>query len=202
MAIGPKSKTLILNLILIPILVFLPGGGNATGVSVLRDPRQFRFGFEPTKTNFPMLLEQLGAVVKKAAFGKGKGVLSDNLKYSVQVLNQYMKLVEQECPECKVRKFRDSHGETAFRIEYPGGYYIQPSLDSAAIEWQTRPSTIPEIQEQLSLIQREIFDRSKKMHTSLNVNALGGHVTFSGFGNDTFWFGNYLKFRAKNELKE
>lgn len=164
----------------------------------LRDPRQFIFGFEPTKTNLPIVLESLGAVIKKVVTGKGEGVLSADLPVSTKYRERFLEQMKKDCPACKIIEARESHGELSYHIEFPDEFYIRSSLDAGALEWQTKPSSIPEIEAHVPLLQEQIFDRAKKIGVNMNLEALGGHTTFSGFGDDTFWYGNYLKFRTKH----
>lgn len=172
--------------------------GDGVPEKVVRDPRQFRFGFEPTRTNPRILLESGGAVVKKIVTGKGDGVLAAELPVVSKYRDKFMADIRKNCPECKIFEARESHGEVTFHIEFPDEYYIRSSLDAGALEWQTKPSTIPEIRNQVPVLQREVFDRAKTIGVGYTIEATGGHTTFSGFGNDTFWYGNYLKFRTKN----
>jgi hypothetical protein len=166
--------------------------------TTFRDPRQFRFGFEPTRTNPRILLESGKAVAKKFVTGKGDGVLAAELPIATKYRSKFIADLKKTCPECKVFEARESHGEVTFHIEFPDEYYIRSSLDAGALEWQTKPSTIPEIRKQVPVLQREVFDRAKTVGVGYSIEATGGHTTFSGFGNDTFWYGNYLKFRTKN----
>ena len=181
------------------VLIFIGNDFSfSESLNLLRDPRQFRFGFEPTVSNIPIILESAGAVVKKITTGKGEGVLTSELPVSMKYRERYLKIFREECPLCKITETRESHGEMAFHIEFPDGFYINSSLDAGALEWQTRPSTVQEIRSHTDLLQKNIFDRAKKAGLKMHMDATGGHVTFSGFGNDSFWYGNYLKFRTRN----
>ena len=188
------KRIIILSFVLYFSFCFAQG----PSTSIVRDARQFRFGFEPTLTNIPMLLETTKAIVKKVVTGKGEGVLSTDMPVGEKYRTRYMERLKSECPECVVKELYDSHGELTYQIEYPDGYYIRSSTDAGALEWQTKPSTIPEIRAHTPLHQKDIFDQAKKAGIGMRFEATGGHVTFSGFGNDSFWYGNYLKFRTKN----
>jgi hypothetical protein len=170
---------------------------------MIRDARQFRYGFEPTRTSYPMLLESLGAILKRATSGitrspKGKGVLEIEGKFNMRTRGRYLALIRKECPDCVISIKRESHGTETFQIEFPDRYYIRSSLDAGALEWQTEPEIIPDLKRHIPLLQHSVFDLAATAGARLKRNLLGGHSTFSGFGNDTFWYGNYLKFRAKN----
>jgi hypothetical protein len=117
-----------------------------------RDARQFRFGFEPTRTNPRILLESGKAVAKKFITGKGDGVLAAELPIATKYRDKFMSDLRKTCPECKVFEARESHGEITFHIEFPDEYYIRSSLDAGALEWQTKPSTIPEIRKQVPIL--------------------------------------------------
>ncbi len=180
------------------VMIILSQAAFSQTAGSLRDSRQFRFGFEPTVTNLPIILESGGAVVKKILTGKGEGVLSADMPVSTKYRERYLDIIRKECPDCKITEARESHGELSFHIEFPDGFYIRSSLDAGALEWQTKPSTITEIKDHLPVLQKEVFDQSKKAGMNIRLEATGGHVTFSGFGNDSFWYGNYLKFRTQH----
>lgn len=93
---------------------------------------------------------------------------------------------------------RNSHGEVTLRIVFPDGYYVGASTDAGGLEWQTKPSTLPEVRNQAPRLQKEVYDRAKSAGATMRVKALGGHETFSGFADDTFWYGNFLKYRDSN----
>jgi len=161
---------------------FAFAGDPPSGVN--HDPRQFRFGFEPTRTNPRILLESGGAVVKKIVTGKGEGVLAAELPIVSKYRDKFMADIKKNCPECKIFEARESHGEVTFHIEFPDEYYIRSSLDAGALEWQTKPSTVPEIRKQVPVLQKEVFDRAKTIGVGYSIEATGGHTTFSGFGDE------------------
>ncbi len=148
---------------------------------------QFLFGFEPTRTNIRMLLDSAYAVVKKAVTGRGKGVLEIEAPTNRAVRAKYLELLRQSCPECAVSEIRESHGTISYRVTYPDGYYIGSSLDAGALEWQTRPSTYGEIVANRTRSQTHLFDLPERAGATRLLDALGGHVTESGYDDPLFW---------------
>ena len=184
----------------IAVLIFGPLEHSAFSVpgSPLYDARQLRFGFEPTRTNLPIVFESTGAIIKKIITGKGEGVLSAELAVSTKYRQKYIDALKEQCRECRITAARESHGEVTYQIDFPDGYYLRASTDAGALEWQTKPSTITEVRGNTPRLQKNVYDLADEIGVSKRLEAAGGHVTFSGFGNDTFLWGNYLKHRAKN----
>lgn len=161
---------------------------------------QFIFGFEPTRTNVWILKDSAVSTLKKLLFNKGKSVLEIEGKNNKEVREKFLADVRENCSKCKIIAMKESHGTISYRIVYPDGFYFNMSLDVGTLEWQTKPSTVSEIKSRVDFLQKEIYERAKKVGANIALKATGGHVTFSGFANDSFLFLNYLKWRAHNDV--
>lgn len=160
---------------------------------------QFLFGFEPTHTNPGMLLDSAYAVLKKALTGRGKGVLEIEGRTNQAGRDKYLQLLKQDCPECVITEVRESHGTLSYRITYPDRSSIGSSLDAGALEWQNSPLSVDEIHANLDRHQRHLFDLPKKAGAWMNLDALGGHVTESGYDDALFWLAS-LKLDAETPV--
>ena len=165
---------------------------------MVRDPRQFLHGNEPTRTSPWMIFDSVKAILIKKFFKRGKGVLEIEGTYNTKTRERYLQLIKKKCPDCTITEIRESHGTTSYLITYPDAYSFGSSLDAGALEWQTKPSPLTAVRKNLIRQQNDIYNLARDAGARLKLNMLGGHVTVSGFNGDTFWFGNMLKFRANN----
>lgn len=159
---------------------------------------QIVVGAEPVRSNYVLLFDNVKSIFRKLVLGKGEGILDPITKNNLIAQEKYMEKVRELCTDCVYEAVRESHGNISYKITFPDGYYIVSSIDAGALEWQTKPTLVQDFPKYQDRLKKYIYDIGQEMGLNKTIDGLGGHISQSGYGGDSFWIANTAKLRANN----
>lgn len=112
-------------------------------------------------------------------------------------LDEWRKLLEERCQvrkDCTVERFTDKHGP-AYKVRFKDGWYYNISIDTAALEVQTKASTLEEFRARKDFLQKEIFETAKSLGIQPHERVGQGHIHLgvaASFDNDPQLFRNFI----------
>ena len=91
----------------------------------------------------------------------------------------------------------DSHGELSYSLRIPTlDFTLGISTDAGALEFQTTPKNYSDLKSLAKFLNESIFSTLSEIGITQFPKQTGGHITFSGFGSDSFLYRDYLLFMA------
>ncbi len=161
--------------------------------------QRFIFGFEPTGTNYKILRITVWRIIQKGVLGSGEGVLATNNPTGQSYQQKFLASIRTKFPSAEIVNVVDSHGELSYSFRIPHlNFSLGISTDAGSLEFQTTPKNYSDLVILAQFLDQSIFNTLNEIGINKFPKQTGGHITFSGFGSDTFLYRDYLQFMANH----
>ncbi len=170
---------------------------NSLAIDPIRT-NQIVMGTEPVRTNYVLMMDSVKSIFKKIFLGKGLGILNIQTENNLGTQKKYLDLLRSRCSECIFDTIRESHGLLSYKVTFPDGFYIVSSLDAGGLEWQTKPVSVNSFKDYKLQVQKYVYDLTEELGLTKQFDGMGGHISISGYGGDSFWVSNLFKLKAKH----